>query len=358
MFVEELKNKREWDEFLQSSPKGTFYHSLKWKEVIERSFSYRAHYLVVKNSNGTIVGICPAFIRKHGHIKVYTSMPHSDYGGPIIREGYIESASILLRKFIEEYCFNNGLSFAKICFVDDRIGRFFKSPLSYVDTNTGVMVIDLKTKPSDVIWKEIFSRKQRYEIRRFERGCFNVREANNESDLKDFYNLYLSNMRNLGVSGRPYVFFKNMWNTLFPENFCIMLLEKEKCLGGLAQFRYKDSFYGSFTAIDRKWSWGRYSLMSYMIWKLIKKAEETGIRYISLGSTPSYRKHPYYIQKSKFGSTFLQQERVLIPFGSDASFLMIAWAKTVSAWQSFKQRSPTSLRFFLERKLAPFFARV
>jgi len=355
VFVEELRNKDEWEGFVLSSPDGTFYHSLKWKEVIQRSFPSFAHYLVVKSNNGTVVGICPAFIQKHGPIKVFTSMPYSDYGGPIIREAYFEQASVLLRKFIEKYCFNNGLSFAKICFVGDRIGQFFKSPLSYVDTGAGVMVIDLKATPSDVIWNEIFSRKQRYEIRHFERGGFNVREATNESDLRDFYDLYLVNMRHLGVSGYPYVFFRNMWNTLFPENFYLMLLEKEKCLGGLAQFKYKDGFYGGYVAIDREWPWGRYSLTSYMIWKLIKKAEEVGIRYVSLGSTPSYKRHPHYIQKNRFGSTFLQQEWVFIPFGYEANFLLVAWAKAISAWRSFRQRSPNSFNAFVERRLVPLF---
>lgn len=357
MFVEELRNNDEWEGFLQNSPDGTFYHSLKWREVIQKSLPGLAHYLVVKSSNGSVVGICPAFIQKHGPIKVFTSMPYSDYGGPIIREGYFEKASVLLRKFIEEYCFGNGISFAKIRFVGDRLGQFFKLPLSYVDTGSGVMVIDLKAKSSDIIWNEIFSSKQRYEIRRFERGGFNVREASNESDLKDFYNLYLVNMRNISASGYPYIFFRNIWNTLFPENFSIILLEKEKCLGGLAQFKYKNSFYGGYVAIDRNWSWGRYSLMSYMIWQLIKKAEEIGIRYVSLGSTPSYKKHPHYIQKNRFGPTFMQQEWVFTPFGYGANFLVAAWTKTIPVRRLLKQCLPTSFNIFMERKLAPFFVR-
>jgi hypothetical protein len=357
MFVEELKNNNEWEGFLQSSLYGTFYHSLKWKEIIQKSLCgfEHAHYLVVKTDNGTVVGICPAFVQKWGPTKVYASLPHSDYGGPIIRAGYIKQTSILLRNFIKDYCVNNGIAFAEICFIDDRISKFFKLPLSYVNTNAGVMVIDLKTTPSDVIWNSVFSRKQRYEIRRFERGDFHVREATTEFDLKCFYNLYISNMRKLGVSGFPYALFKNMWDALFPKNLLIMILEKEKCLGGLAQFKYNNSFYGGYVAIDRKWSWGRYSLMPFMMWNLIKKAEEVGIRYLSLGSTPSSKKHPYHNQKLKLGSTFLQQELVFTPFNCSAKFLMAAMAKFVPAWQSLKQVSPNGFNSSIERALVPFF---
>ena len=58
MFVRELENTREWEDFLKVTPGGTFYHSIKWKNVIERSFSHPTVYLVVKDENGRLVGIC------------------------------------------------------------------------------------------------------------------------------------------------------------------------------------------------------------------------------------------------------------------------------------------------------------
>jgi len=64
MFVEELKDKTEWKTFLQSSPEATFFHSLKWKEVIQKSFPHSALYLTIRDVNGMIVGVCPGFILK------------------------------------------------------------------------------------------------------------------------------------------------------------------------------------------------------------------------------------------------------------------------------------------------------
>ena len=61
MYVEELKDKREWETFLKASSEGTFFHSLKWKEVIEKSFDYSPLYLTVRDPDGRIVGICPGF---------------------------------------------------------------------------------------------------------------------------------------------------------------------------------------------------------------------------------------------------------------------------------------------------------
>ncbi|MCW4003669.1 MAG: GNAT family N-acetyltransferase [Candidatus Bathyarchaeota archaeon] len=340
MSVEELRNNNEWDEFLRESLQGTFYHSLKWKEVIEKSFSYRAHYLVVKNGNGKIIGICPAFIRKYGGLKIYTSMPHSDFGGPIIKESYVEKSAFLLKNFIEELCFEQGISCAEIYFSDEKVARFFKSSPGYVDSSRGVMFLDLKVRSSDIIWKEIFSGKQRYEIKRFERNGFCIREASTKSDLREFYRLYLDNMRHLDSYGNPYSFFRNIWDLLFPKNFNMLLLEKGKCLGGLAQFKYEKGIYGGYVAIDRQWNWGRYSMMPYMIWKLISWAEENGFRYISLGSTPSQNANAYHIQKSNFGAAFLQQEKVTIPFSFNAKVYMLAKTKAIPSCKQSEKFFP------------------
>jgi len=356
MFIEELENDEEWEEFVRSSPKGTFYHSLKWKKVIEKSFSASTHYLVVKDRNKTVIGVCPAFIFRYGPFKVYSSMPYSDFGGPIIKEGYVKKVSLLLRKILNDYCFKKGISYAKISFTDNEMSRPFKSPLSYVDTSTGIMIIDLKLNPTDAIWKKKFSRKQRYEIKRFERNGFTIREANTKSDLREFYNLYLSNTRYLKIPGYSYNFFHNIWDILFPKNFHIMLLEKEKCVGGLAQFKYGQGIYGGYVAMDRKWKWGRYSMMPYMLWKLIRWAEENGFRYVSLGLTPAYKRNPYYIQKIRFGATFLQQEKVFIPFGFNASVFISVGAKAISVWRIIKKSLPVSFKSLLERTLSPFFS--
>ena len=117
MHVEELKNKREWETFLQDSTDGTFYHSLKWKEVIQKSFHHSALYLTIKDTNGTIVGICPGFIMSSLHMKTYYSTPCSDYGGPVIAGHYVEQASFSLRSFLQRFCSDKDITYAKICFM-------------------------------------------------------------------------------------------------------------------------------------------------------------------------------------------------------------------------------------------------
>ena len=88
MLVKEMSSENEWTAYLESTPAKTFYHSLKWKEVIEKSFRYTPLYMTARNANGLIVGVCPGFVSKSQHIGGYCSMPHSECGGPLVAEDY------------------------------------------------------------------------------------------------------------------------------------------------------------------------------------------------------------------------------------------------------------------------------
>jgi hypothetical protein len=354
MFVEELRNNSEWESFLQASPDGTFYHSLKWKEVIQRSFPHSALYLTIRDENGRPVGICPGFITDLMHMKVYHSTPYSDYGGPLIKELCIEQASLSLQNFLQRICPKKGMAYAKICFMDSKLVQFFKSPSSYEDGSVGIMEIDLKATPSDFIWNKIFSKNLRHNIRRFERDGFQAQEAQTKSDLRDFYDLYYENMKYIGGSLYPYEFMENMWKILYPDNLRIWLVGKEKRIGGIAVFKYGQKTYWVYAGIDRSQNYSQYSVVPYLLWKEIKTAEEEGYRYISLGATSSDPRNPKYLQKMSLGGSFHQQKVLWHPFSFTGRILLQTRANVISFWKTTRNFLPHNLKRFLESKLSKF----
>jgi len=358
MYIKELKNEREWETFLQASPEGTFYHSLKWKEVIQNSFPHHslnhAIYLTIKDANGTIVGICPGFIQTSMQMKIYHSTPYSDYGGPVMAGHCVEQASLSLRSFLQVFCSDKDIAYAKICFMDDKLAQSFKLPSGYVDANKGIIEIDLKATPSDLIWKKVFSKNRRWKIRRFKRDGFQAQQARTKSDLIDFYDLYCKNMRYIGASPYPYEFIKNMWRILYPENLRIWLVGKEERIGGIVVFKYGQRTYWAYAGIDRKQGYSRYSVVPYLLWKEIKTAEEEGYRYVSLGGTPSDPENPYYLQKMSFGGSFRQQKTVWCPFSSTGRILLQTRAKTIGAWRTIRNFLPIDIKRALESRLSRF----
>lgn len=344
---------------LKVTPGGTFYHSIKWKNVMERSFSHPTVYLVVKDENGRLVGICPMVILASGHFRILDSLPYSDLGGPVIEKRYIKEASLSLLRFIEESSCEKSISCAKMCFLKDGSEQFFKSSRCYVDNNTGVVELDLKTKPSDFIWNKIFRAVQRKEIRRFEKDGFQVREAHAKSDLRKFWAVYYSSLKHIGAPARPYTLFENVWSLLYPENFNILLVEKKKTVGGQAFFKHGQRIYLTYVGMDRKSLKSRYKIHPYLYWKSIKWAEENGFRYICFGSTPAHpksiRERKNYSQKVMFGGSFLQQETVFIPFDFYAFATLFLGSRAIKAWKMMRNVLPAKLQQTMESRLRGIF---
>jgi hypothetical protein len=359
MFVEELKNTKEWETFLKGTPRGTFYHSLEWKNVIEKSFSHPTVYLVIKDENGRIAGICPTVIWTSRRLRILDSMPYSDYGGPVIEKKCLKEASHSLLGFIEHYSLEKDISCAKLCCLKDGSQKFFKSPRYYVDSHKGVTELDLAAKPADVIRSKILSISQRKKIRRLELAGFTIREACSKSDLAEFLNVYYSNMQYIGASAFPIRFFENLWSLLYPQNFNILLAEKESTVGGLAFFSYGEKVYLTYLGISREMLTSSYSMFPYLSWNATKWAERNGFRYVCFGTTPAHPKSAHemanYSQKVKFGASFLQQETVFIPFDFYASAFLLFGSKAVSTWSAVRNRLPAKLQRSMETKLRGIF---
>jgi hypothetical protein len=353
MFVEELKKKSEWEDFLHATSGATFYHSPKWKEVIERSFTHTALYLAIREASGRLIGVCPGFILGSGNMKIYHSTPYSDYGGPIIAEHSDERASLYLLHFLQSFCSTHGIAYAKICFMDGKLLKPFQSPSRYIESSTGVMEIDLKATSSHHIWNKVFSSGMRKKIRIIERDGFKAEEAKTRSDLHDFYTLYIKNMNYIGAPPFKYEFMENIWNLLHPENLRIWVFGRDRRIGGIAVFKYGEWTHWVYVGIDRINS-GHYSVVPYMVWQEIKKAEEEGFRYISLGSTTSDSKNNHHLQKLGLGAAFHQQKMIWYPFNFIGSVLITTRSKTIGPWKTTRGFLPRTLKLLLENRLLAF----
>lgn len=359
MLVEEMKDSREWEIFLKSRSEGTFFHSLKWRDVIQKSFRYASLYVTIRDADGTLVGICPGFILRSTRMNIYHSVPESDYGGPIIAEHCVRQASVALKNFLEGLCANKGVVCAKLCLLNDNVKKFFTSPLGYTEKTRGVVEIDLKVTPSNFIWNKALSKNRRWQIRRIERDGFQAREARSILDLRDFYNLYYSNLKYVAsspyphaISPYPHEFMENIWKVLYPHNLRIWLVEREKTIAGAVFFKYGPKTYFVYAGISREKEYNRYSVIPYLMWKEIETAEQEGYRYISLGGTPGDPKNPYHLQKTRLGGKFYQQETVWYPVGSIGRILLQTRTRTVSVWKTVREFLPITFRRILEGRLS------
>ena len=349
--VEELKNDREWEDFVQTIPEATFYHTIKWKNIIEKSFRFVPAYLTIKDRE-EIVGVCPGFVTAPSRFRIYSSLPHSDYGGSLFKSAYSARGASFLLNFLTKYCSAMKISYAKLCFLCNVPKQFSNVPFTRIDRSKGIPETDLKTTSSEFIWKAL-PRIVRRKIRHIEKEGFKFEEINSKSGLKEFYSLYRSNMRYIRASAYPYEFFENLWDTLPSEELKGWLLTGNRILGGSLSFVYRQTLYSTFIGINRKTTSNQHNLsvVPYFIWNRIKWAEENGLRYVSMGSTPSDPTHFYYRQKMQFGAKFFQQEIALIPFNYNAKALLKIREKAIPAWKNIRNLLPTNVKTLLEDRL-------
>jgi len=346
MLVERLRDEQEWEEFVAGSSGGTFYHTLKWKRILEEALSLETEYLVIRDGRGKLAGVCPfALTSKLKLFRILDSLPESDFGGPLVIEEKATEALTALNDYLPELCRKKHVTYAKIRCSSETLASHFKAKGMTIDTSSGSMNLNLEQTPSDFIWNEVFTQKsgQRTYIRRFEKDGFQNIAARDINDLDTFYNLYRRNMTYIGGAPHPYSFFRKLWDELYPEYFNIILtVGNGRCIGAEGFFIYpaRKTAYQIFIGLDRDVG-TQYRTYFYLCWGLIKWCEENGLKIVSFGGTPADPDSTNYSQKSKFGATFNQDYVVCLPFDRKR---FLAREAALKLGRFIQRRLPPALR--------------
>ena len=351
MLVEKLNNEQEWEQFVAESSGGTFYHTLKWKRILEEVFACETEYLVIRDASGKLAGICPfAITSKLRLFRILDSLPESDFGGPIIIDEKAEEAVKALNDYLPGLCRGQNITYAKIRCPSETIMRHFQTSGVTVDTSTGSMNLDLEQKPSDFLWNEVFTQKsaQRTYIRRFEKDGFQNVEARDVNDLDMFYKLYYGNTSYIGGAPHPYSFFRKLWDELYPDYFNIILtVGNGRCIGGEGFFIYppRKTVYQIYIGLDRDVE-TQYRTYFYLSWGLIKWCEANGLKVVSFGGTPADPDSQNYWAKSKFGASFNQDYVICWPFDRPR---FLAREAALKIGRLVQRRLPRTLRSKMQK---------
>jgi hypothetical protein len=341
MKIETLENKEEWDKFVAGAPEASFFHTLAWRDVLEKTFKYKCSYLVIRNDVGLIAGVYPTVrLKKMCFFSAADSLPDSDVCGPLIDEEYTKEGLLALKSFLDKKGLGRDLAYVRIKTQDKEICEYLKTKGSTVDTFSGTMVLDLQKNSSDHIWNGLHKSCRKH-IMRFEHDSVITRLAESEKDLERFYYFYSLNMNKRGLPPLPYALFKNIFDLLFPERFNMLLLEKEgRCLGVGIFFIHPENntLYGWNIGMDKSVG-GRYKIQSKIYWEWIKYAEDNKFRCLNFGSTPSDPSSKVYSLKKNFGAEFIQDYTLNLPSNKKIFFVR---ETIIQAGRRVKNILPTS----------------
>ena len=317
--IEELShsNENEWEEFNKKTDGGSFFHTLKWKNVIENSFDYKLHYYLIYFDD-RVIAICPFC---ENTIKGYRGLmppPNSDYRHLLLSKQDYEHLEEILSKIIK-ISRSNKFSFILITTLSQVIKDYLKkyNPLPYpIFGGSGNFVLNLQINNPEKIWHDIFRNKTRNTIRKFEKDGFKIREATSIDDLKLFYKYYRMNLEYKKRKPYPFSHFERIWDTCASTDLRLTLLHRgENVHGGLLAFMYPPTktMYLRYLAIDRDIR-ARYKVADYVHWECVQFASNQKFNSISFGETPWDPNDETFKFKKSFGCFFENMYSFILPF--------------------------------------------
>lgn len=275
-----------WEAYVRSHPKATFYHDLRWRGVMERSFGHGTHYLVAVE-DGAIRGVLPIV-----HLKstlfgsILCSMPFLNFGGiladkPEAESALVEGARELVRKTRAEY-----LELRQL----DRTDAVLPARTHKVS-----MTLALDPDP-EVLWNGLKSKHRRVVRRSLEQGL-EVRFGRHEL-LDDFHALLSRGWRDLGTPIYRRSFFRNVLDAFGDDVEIVLVSHRGRPVGTAFDGFFRDTVEGMWTFTNRESS--RFEANTFLYWQLIRRACERGYSRYHLGRSTAGSTGEFY--KSKWNA--------------------------------------------------------
>ena len=191
-------DKAAWDGYARSCARSSCYHLTVWKDVIEKSFRHKTHYLLAADESGEIRGILPLVHMKSalfGNFMV--SLPYFNYGGVCVED--MEAQRLLMAAAI--------MTAAELGAMHLELRQHFQMD-SGLRTRTSKVSMRLELRDEQDLWGR-FTSKLRSQIRRPQKeGMYS--KIGRMDELENFYSVFSVNMRDLGTPVYPKEFFRNI----------------------------------------------------------------------------------------------------------------------------------------------------
>lgn len=333
------ENADDWDQFNNTSSEGDLFHSLKWKEIIEKGSDTRTqYYLLYKGEE--VFGLLPLVEHNVHFFRGLSPVndPHllcailRDYSDPSAME-YVVGAFRSI-KFDRK-----PLSFVRLSVSNeetlDRITRYtlFRLP------DIGDMVLNLSEVPPEELWKTFSAKKgQRKFIRRFDENGFCVTEAESQEDLDLFYKYYAENIKHIGGKPQPYSRISELRGSMSGDVRITLLSKGSVVAGGMLMIsdRSRRILYTTYLSLNRNLP-KTYHPSYYLWWEAINWAWDNHLVKVSFGAQRLEEENPRYRIKYDFGARFQPIHSGTIPL-TKAFAMGLKWGQ----WRSIR-RTPVAV---------------
>jgi len=322
----------EWDAFVRSTPGGSPFHLVAWKQAVEASFGHRPHYIMAIGAHG-IEGVLPLFeVRGLLGGRGLISVPYGVYGGICARSAesrqlLLDHAGQLAREVGASYVELRHRAGQELDLPTKSLYVTFARPIT-ADEEENLMAIPRKQR-----------RMTRQGAKHGLRGEFGMQH------LEAFYEVYAHSVHALGSPVFPRRLFTTIAQEFGKECELLTIWKDGRVLAGVLTLLYEDQalpYYGG--ALREAFP---YAINDFMYWELMCHVAHAGYRVFDFGRSregtgPYNFKRHWGFEPQPLPYQYLLLNGATIPNVSPANPKM---RLAVEAWK----RAP----FALTRRLGP-----
>lgn len=270
---------KRWDDFVMSHQYGTIYHTTGWLKVLEEAFSIKPIYLYQEDEDGHIrSGLPTCLVSSLFTGNRLVSLPLAAYCNPMVCNGEdIKQFISTISGFLEK---------EKCNYMLIKTGEDFTTPvpLERYPEQSYNSIIDLQ-RPLEDILNSFHVKCVKKAIKKSEESNLELKKVTDENGVREFYRIYVSLRKRLGLLPQPYIFFRSIWKNLSPVERVEILhsLHEGNVVGSIMFLKYKDTVICEYGGHNDEAKSLRPSHFIY--WNGIKKAHEQGYRYFDFSRT-------------------------------------------------------------------------
>jgi FemAB-related protein (PEP-CTERM system-associated) len=259
-----------WDQFVKNHPAATPYHFIKIRSFIEQTYGHTTHYCYALSADGEMLGVMPLVqlsSRLFGNFIV--SVPYFNHGGLLANS---EEAAAKLIAVANDWRQTVGASHIELRHLEN-------SGLELQQRRDKVtFLLPLPADP-DALWQS-FRPKLRAQIRRAEREEPEFVLGGAEL-LDDFYDVFASNMRDLGTPVYGKAFFRNLLEHLGESARLVVVTLNGKPAGCAFLLTHADQMEIPWASTLREFN--TMGINMFMYWKVLEHAVTSGYVVFDFG---------------------------------------------------------------------------
>ncbi|PYN24360.1 MAG: hypothetical protein DMD99_11345 [Candidatus Rokuibacteriota bacterium] len=304
----DLRTDKRWEALLASHPDAVIYQHPGWIRALEKEYGRECIALACEDTGGRLRGILPLMATRglpwdlggRRARRRLSSLPRTPVAGPLSTDP--KATEALIRAAIER-----GRMDASLQLELKPHGELPKTTDELVCLPwRQTFVLELPGDPEELRFGNARNHSRiRWSVNKATRLGVQVRMAEDEQDLRAWYQLYLDTMRSVVVPPRPYRFFGALWRELHLLGLIHLFLAEQKVAGqitllaGSIILSYGQTAFYAFNGCRSD----AFSLRpnDLIQWHAIHDACRRGLRRYDLGEVTE--DHPMLADfKSKWGA--------------------------------------------------------